>query len=398
MKPLVIPKNYKLQAKLDTAPNTAFDYIISYTESWAWYFNEAVIWWTLNSIDYTTILDNTSNYNFVIWEASFYNKDTNENTLYIAIYDWTNTYEIWKVWIKNWNTIDLTNFIESQLVVVDEKVKADKDDPASWFLSNKVDNSTIEVDITNHYLQLKDWWIVEAKLSNNIDASSKWFNADKVDGKDASDFELVANKLIAFQATPDDTHYISEKLAKDSLDWKEDAFTKNTAFNKNFWTASWDVMEWDTNVGIVGTKIVDETNIADWTIIQYNKTDDKYVCVAPPTWWWGWWIDTVVIAWDQVQWTMFYEFDADSDKTVWNVSVSLQTPPSWQDFIVTWYNNWTSVWTTTILTTATAINSRYKTVTALNTALVAWDVFTGKITQVWNTVSWSELSALINIS
>ncbi len=112
----------------------------------------------------------------------------------------------------------------------------------------------------------------------------------------------------------------------------------------------------------------------------------------------GWWIDTVIIAWDQVQWTMIYEFDADKDSTVWNVSVSLQTPPSWQDFIVTWYNNWTSVWTTTIATNATATNWRYKTVTTLNTALVADDVFTWKITQTWSDQPGSDLAALINIS
>ncbi len=33
--------------------------------------------------------------------------------------------------------------------------------------------------------------------------------------------EDVANKVTAFQVTPDDTHYISEKLAKDSLDAKD---------------------------------------------------------------------------------------------------------------------------------------------------------------------------------
>jgi hypothetical protein len=33
----------------------------------------------------------------------------------------------------------------------------------------------------------------------------------------------VANKVTTFQVTPDDTHYATEKLVKDSLDAKEDS-------------------------------------------------------------------------------------------------------------------------------------------------------------------------------
>lgn len=42
--------------------------------------------------------------------------------------------------------------------------------------------------------------------------------------------EIVANKVEAFQVTPDDTHYPSEKLVKDQLDLKEDKSNKATAW------------------------------------------------------------------------------------------------------------------------------------------------------------------------
>lgn len=40
------------------------------------------------------------------------------------------------------------------------------------------------------------------------------------DNQDLSGYELLANKVTDFQVTPDDTHYPSEKLVKDSLDQK----------------------------------------------------------------------------------------------------------------------------------------------------------------------------------
>jgi len=218
----------------------------------------------------------------------------------------------------------------------DEKVKADNNDDTAWYLSDKVDWTTLSIDTTNHIMQVIPWvfepaftkktgfnlnlwttawtvseWNHNHKLNN---LSEKSYNS-LTDTPDLSIYELKANKLTAFQTTPDDTHYISEKLSKDSLDlkqniltewafvdwdktkldWiaynankyvitsdiddtttsttkvyssdktqtaldgKEPTITKNTAFNKDFWTTAWTVLEWNTNVGIVWTKEVDET-------------------------------------------------------------------------------------------------------------------------------------------
>jgi len=236
----------------------------------------------------------------------------------------------------------------------------------------------------------------------------------------------------------------SEKLGWQLPSYYEPAFTKNTWFNLNLWTTAWTVSEWNhthtttditnlstdtvtewtTNLYYTDTRVSANVDVSANTTARHthsNKTILDQIAANPVETITAWtnitvtrtwndvtidstasglagWIDSIKIAWQQIVWTEFYEYDADSAKTIWNVSVSLQVAPAWTDFIVTWYKNWTSVWTTTILTTATATNWRYKTVTALNTTLIAWDVFTGKITQVGSTVSWAEFSALINIS
>ena len=58
-----------------------------------------------------------------------------------------------------------------------------------------------------------------------------------------------------------------------ALDAKENAFTKNTAFNKNFGNTAGTVCE--GNDARLGTKPIDETNIANNKILVYNSTSQK---------------------------------------------------------------------------------------------------------------------------
>ena len=46
------------------------------------------------------------------------------------------------------------------------------------------------------------------------------------DNQDLSGYEILANKVTDFQVTPDDTHYPTEKLVKDSLDNKQDTLAE----------------------------------------------------------------------------------------------------------------------------------------------------------------------------
>ena len=118
---------------------------------------------------------------------------------------------------------------------------------------------------------------------------------------------------------------------------------------------------------------------------------------SPSGWGWGG-IETVKIAWTQVVWTSIFEYIADWAKTVGNILIALQVKPVWADFLVKTYKNWTLTNTFTIATTATATNWRFTASANIAVSLVANDVFTAVIDQVWTTTKWSEFSALFNIS
>ena len=186
---------------------------------------------------------------------------------------------------------------------------------------------------------------------------------------------------------------------QNALDWKEPTITKNTAFNKDFWTAAWTVLEWNTNVWIVWTKEVDETNLADWNAIQYDSASGQYKSVPFPAWWGGW-IETVKISWEQIAWTYYFEYDADSNKTVGNVVIALEVANTGASFIVKCYKNWTDL--SKDITIAdwwwTAVNGRYKANLDVNESLVADDVFELEIYQVGSNVAGSDFTSLINIS
>ena len=76
-----------------------------------------------------------------------------------------------------------------------EKVKASSSDSEAGYLDEKTDNISLEVDVNNQKLQIKNDGVTIDKLAQNIDATSKNFNADKVDGKDVDDTKTDINTL-----------------------------------------------------------------------------------------------------------------------------------------------------------------------------------------------------------
>jgi len=274
---------------------------------------------------------------------------------------------------------------------------------ADCFSQDNMENWDTNVNYTkteqDKLAWIEDWANVNVQADYNETDDTQY---DYIKNKpDLSVYEITADKVTAWESTPDDTHYPSEKLTKDSLDWKEPTITKNTAFNKDFWTASWTVMEWDTNVGIVWTKTVDETDIADKTIIQYDSANDKYVCVAPPSWWGGGsevifcanWNSTSLTAWtvttlnyntnlyDKYSWynTTTYEYTISSD---WYYYIECSANSQSGDAALQmriikngsyiWYLNW---WTDDKWTRISMASS-----------LVSWDV----IRIDWRNDSWSD--------
>lgn len=75
--------------------------------------------------------------------------------------------------------------------------------------------SQVDVEILEG--QYTSWGDITGTLSDQADLQAA-LNAKQ--NALAYTPENVANKLTAFQVTPDDTHYVSEKLVKDSLDGK----------------------------------------------------------------------------------------------------------------------------------------------------------------------------------
>jgi len=309
---------------------------------------------------------------YVISDAVSYNWSS-----YIAIADWS------------WNLPTDTNFWN---------LLAEKWADWDWsgdMLKSTYDPNTIEADAFS--------------MDNMVETSTKKILSDtertdiannKTHTTDTTNPHSVTQAQVGL-GNVDNTADLDKPIStatQSALDWKEDSFTKNTAFNKNFWTAAGDVLEGNTDVGIVGTKAVDETNLADWNAIQYDEASWKYKSVPFPTGWGLGWIETVLLPWVQVAGTTIFEYVSWAAHTVSYARLNLQVLNEWADFIVEGFVNWVSQWTLSILTTATATNGRYSSTWSWAIALVADDVFTVKITQVGTTVAWSDLSFDITVS
>ena len=68
---------------------------------------------------------------------------------------------------------DETGLEFSDPTTIDKYVRADSSDTVSGYLSDKVDNSTIEVDTTNHYLKVVDGGINTTQLADNAVTTAK---------------------------------------------------------------------------------------------------------------------------------------------------------------------------------------------------------------------------------
>jgi len=143
-----------------------------------------------------------------------------------------------------------------------------------------------------------------------------------------------------------------------------------------------------------------------WELVYWNTKEIKiwnwYTPYSDLTniAWGGGWIETVQIAWEQVEGTKFFEYNADGDKTVGNVKISLEVANTGADFIVKAYKNWTDLSKDITIDDGgwTAVNNRYVASLAIGETLADWDVFELKINQVWSDVAGSDFLALINIS
>ena len=116
----------------------------------------------------------------------------------------------------------------------DEKVKADTGDSSAGYLSEKVDNNTIEVDAGNHWLQIVDGGVTSGKLGSSAVTNSKIGSGAVTTNKISIDADLPFNSHKATGlATPtaggDATtkDYVDSKI--NGLDWQDSVLDKDLA-------------------------------------------------------------------------------------------------------------------------------------------------------------------------
>ena len=178
------------------------------------------------------------------------------------------------------------------------------------------------------------------------------------------------------------------------LNWKENSFTKNTWFNKNFWTTAWTVSEWNHTHTWFEASLWNPTT--DWYILSSTALWAR-TWIVPPTWW-GWTGLTLYdwsISWPQVVWDVF-EVPAAWAWTINAFKISLWTLPVWANFIVTLAKNWVVISTATILTSTAVTNWLYVITNALTNAFLENDRLTVSITSVWTTVPWNNFTFSIS--
>jgi hypothetical protein len=94
--------------------------------------------------------------------------------------------------------------------ISNDKVKADNTDTIASYLTDKVDNSTLEVNATEHKMQIKDKGITASKIVDNLDLSSK--NSKVTSALNASESALLKNGSLSY--SPEDIKNIEDGINK----------------------------------------------------------------------------------------------------------------------------------------------------------------------------------------
>jgi len=250
-----------------------------------------------------------------------------------------------------------------------------------------------------------EWWttgqVLTKKSDDNYDTEwtdvAQWWHTIQEEWTDLTARTKLNFVWDAITATDDESN--DTTIVTVDISSKEDAFDKNTAFNKNFGTEADTVLEWNTNVWIVWTKEVDETDIADGKILKYDNNAGKLKYVDESGW--GWWDGntTPIISWaiagEQVVGTVL-EIPVAADITATTFRISLWSRPEWDDtFIVDLYLNWSGEGTSTITSDTEATNWLYQTTNTNDLesgSYSAGDVLKVAITQVGEDTPWSDFT------
>jgi len=345
MKPIILKQNDKLKLDIeDNVDNWSIYVIVSYAISWDNFSEESVVYSLSDSWEYE-LLNNSSTDKYVIVEVNVSNFWDNSNIITYLLEDWDwNKYTIWEVSISSKQTIQLSD-INQTSTSWDEKVKADSNDNVPWYLFDKVDDETIEVDTATHKLKVKQ--ISSSYISDFTEAAQ--------DAVWAAVWETNTVKLsyddnwnkIYWDLKYNSTTTIN--ITEDS-DWIYPNVLDNTSTQKVVvdldWTNKWtrkelNFIQWD-NVTID---------------VQDNSTDDRLDITISATWGWSWLSITPVAKYDGslVEW-VFEEIQLPSNITINSIKAVLEWKPSGSDddnddtelkieYTTDWWDTWNEITT-----------------------------------------------------
>lgn len=252
----------------------------------------------------------------------------------------------------------------------------------SDFLGDFTDTTTALADAWVQASQKWDWFTVQTNGWETyiVTTSSPTTTGDITQTKTPTD---VVSSVVWLTGVILKSALLSALNVEDGATADQSDSEIETAYNNQVWQVSG----------------AEKTAWTETAVRRFSPADVKWMIdTHGGSGWWGGWVETVKIAGIIEKNTEFFEYIADGAKTVWKITVALQVRPAWQSFVVTTYKNWTSTDTFTITTSATVSNWRYKVTTDIAESLADWDVFTAKVTQVWTTTKWAELSFVANIS
>ena len=162
---------------------------------------------------------------------------------------------------------------------------------------NNLNNDKVEVEAGK--------WLSENDFTNadkaKLDWIESWAEANTVDSVNSQTWAVVLDKTDIGLWNVDNTSDADKPVStatQTALDWKEDSFTKNTAFNKDFWTTAWTVAEWDALAGkqdALGYNPLED--VIAGTNVTIDKTDPLNPIISA-SWGGGWSWDMTKVVYD----------------------------------------------------------------------------------------------------
>ena len=351
MKPIIIKKDQTLKIKLDWDITNWCDVTVAYAASWTNWVVEDNVMLSVADTDEHDLLSNSSDDNYVVADVVIHNKDDWSVTATLELYDGTNTFIFGKATVEWQKNIWLESF-DSTKTLQDEKVKTDVNDPSSWYLSDKVDWTTIVADTDNHIILVWDWWISESKIADWAVTTTKiWDWAvtavklwDDIDHTKITDFDEAAQDAVWWILT--DTNSIDFTYDDDNNSITAYVKIQNTTTVNLSVDDSWlkaDVIDNTTTQKIVVDKwwsnvwTRKEINFIEWDNVTIDITDDSdndKIDITISASWWSWsWLSVTPVTrydWELTEWT-FDEIQAPADLTLNSIKATLENLPQGSD-------------------------------------------------------------------